>query len=114
VVAGSNPVSPTVPVEHFTPTDDSDGTVALLECVGDDIKSIHDLLTEQVDAAQPRSKTTAIDLWLRDILSDGPVPSSDLEAMAIARGYSPDRLRGAGDRLGAKRTKVGEKWMTTL
>src|ERR1700739_2160547 len=63
------------PVPHFTPTDDSDGTVALLESIGDDGKSIQDMLTEQVDAAKPRSKTTAIDLWLRDILSDGPVPS---------------------------------------
>jgi hypothetical protein len=103
-----------VPVEHFTPTDDSDGTVALLESIGDDSKSIHDLLTEQVDAAKPRPKTTAIDLWLRDILSDGPLPSSDLEAMAMRQGYSPDQLRGAGDRLGVKRTREGKKWTTSL
>jgi AAA domain-containing protein len=101
------------PFEHFTPTEDSDGTVPLLQSIGDDIRSIQDLLAEQVDAAKPRPKTTAIDVWLRDILSDGPVPSSDLEAMAMAQGYSPDQLRGAGDRLGAKRTKEGKKWMTS-
>jgi AAA domain len=102
------------PVEHFPPTEDSDGTVALLESIGDDSRSIQDLLAEQVDAAKPRPKTTAIDLWLRDILSDGPVPSSDLQAMAMAQGYSPDQLRGAGDRVGAKRTKEGKKWMASL
>jgi hypothetical protein len=102
------------PVQHFPPTEDSDGTVALLESIGDDSRSIQDLLAEQVDAAKPRPKTTAIDLWLRGILSDGPVLSSDLEAMAVAQGYSPDQVRGAGDRLGAKRTKEGKKWMTSL
>jgi hypothetical protein len=32
----------------------------------------------------------------------------------MAQGYSPDQLRGAGDRLGAKRTKEGKKWITRL
>jgi AAA domain len=100
--------------EHFTPTEQSDGTVARLDSIGDDSRSIQDLLAEHVNAAKPTPKTTAIDLWLSDTLSDGPVPSSDLEAMAIAQGYSPDRLRGAGDRLGAKRTREGKKWMTSL
>jgi hypothetical protein len=103
-----------IPVEHFTPTADSDGTVALLESIGDDSRSIQGLLAEQVDAAKPAPKTTEIDLWLSDILSNGPVPSSDLEGMAMGQGYSPDQLRGAGDRLGAKRTKEGKKWMTSL
>jgi hypothetical protein len=38
------------PVEHFPPTGDSDGTVALLDSIGDDSRSIQDLLAEQVDA----------------------------------------------------------------
>jgi hypothetical protein len=102
------------PVQHFPPTEQSDGTVALLDSIGDDSRSIQDLLAEQVNAAKPRPKTTAIDLWLSDTLSDGPVPSSDLEAMAVAQGYSTDQLRGAGDRLGAKRTREGKKWVTSL
>jgi hypothetical protein len=102
------------PVEHFPPTGDSDGTVALLESIGDDSRSIQDLLAEHVDVAKPGPKTQAIDLWLKEILSDGPVPSADLEATACAQGYSQDQLRGARDRLNAKSTKVGKKWMVSL
>lgn len=102
------------PVQHFPPTDISDGTVALLESIGDDDKSIQDVLAEQVDAARPVPKTHEIDLWLKAILSDGPVPSADLEVMADAEGYSQDQLRGAKKRLGAKPDKEGSKWVTSL
>jgi AAA domain len=102
------------PVEHFAPTKDSDGTVALLESICDDSRSIQDLLVDHIDSAKREPKTKAIDLWLQEALTDGPVPSADLEAMAMAHGYSPDQLRGAGDRLGAKRTKEGKKWITRL
>ncbi len=53
-------------------------------------------------------------MWLRGILSDGPVPSADLETMAKAEGYSQDQLRGARDRLGVKPDKVGRKWMVSI
>jgi AAA domain len=102
------------PVKHFEPTTDSDGTVPLLESVGDDDKSIRDLLAEQVDAAKPARKTNVIDMWLREILSDGPVPSADLFDMATAEGYSQDQLRGARDRLGVKPIKEGSKWIVRL
>lgn len=102
------------PVKHFQPTADSDGTVALLESVGDDDKSIQDLLAEQADTAKPARKTNLIDLWLSEILSDGPVPSADLSDMASAKGYSQDQLRGARDRLGVKPIKQGSKWMASL
>lgn len=93
---------------------DSDGTVALLESIGDDSRSIQDLLAEQVDAAKPVPNTRAIDLWLREILSDDLVPSSDLEAMARAQGYSSDQLRGARERLNVTTSKVGNQWMASL
>jgi len=102
------------PIEHFTPTEDSDGTVALLESIGDDSKSIQDMLAEQVDAAKPAPKTRAIDLWLRETLSDGPVASADLEAMARVQGYSRDQLRGARERLNVTPDKVGKKWIASL
>lgn len=103
-----------VPVEHFPPTDDSDGTVALLESIGDDDKSIQDMLAEQVGATKRQPKTAAIDMWLKAILSDGPMPSSDLEAMAGVQGYSRDQLRSARDRLNVKPSKVGDKWFANL
>jgi hypothetical protein len=102
------------PVAHFAPPEASDGTVALLESICDHSRSIQDLLVEHIDSAKREPKTKAIDLWLKKALADGPVPSADLEAMATAQGYSTDKLRGAGDRLGAKRTKVGKKWVTSL
>jgi hypothetical protein len=103
-----------IPVQHFTPTEDSDGTVALLESIGDDGRSIQDLLAEQVDPAKPAQRTKAIDMWLKETLYDGPVPSADLETMARAEGYSQDQLRGARDRLGVKPIKEGSKWMASL
>jgi hypothetical protein len=102
------------PVPHFTPTEDSDGTVALLESIGDDSKSIQAMLAEQVEAARPPRKTAAIDLWLRGTLSDGPVSSVELEVMADVEGYSEHQLRGARERLNVTTTKVGNQWMVSL
>jgi hypothetical protein len=102
------------PVQHFEPTEDSDGTVALLEALGNDAKSIQEILADQVDAAKPEPKTAAIDAWLKEILSEGPVPSNDLEATASVQGYSPDQLRGARTRLNVTTSKVGSQWMVSL
>jgi hypothetical protein len=103
-----------MPVKLFEPTTDNDGTVALLESIGDDHRSVQAMLAEQTDVARPVPKTNAIDLWLREILSDGPVPSTELLAMANAEGYSEDQLRGARDRIAKKPKRVGSKWMTSL
>lgn len=102
------------PVQHFAATTNSNGTVALLDSICDDHRTIQEVLAEQNDVARPVPKTNAIDLWLRDILSDGPVPSAELLTMANAEGYSEDQLRGARDRVGATRKRVGSKWMTSL
>jgi hypothetical protein len=102
------------PIQRFTPTDDSDGTVALLDSIGDDSKSIQDMLAEQAKATKPARKTAGIDRWLSEILSDGPVSSAELEVMAELEGYSQDQLRSAGDRLGVDRKKDGKGWITRL
>jgi hypothetical protein len=102
------------PVKHFKPTADSDGTVALLQSVGDDDRSIQEVLADQADAARPASKTDEMDLWLQVELCDGPVLSAELEAKALAEGYSSDQLRGARNRLNAKSRKVGNRWMVSL
>ena len=102
------------PVEHFAPTAGSDGTVALLESIGDDDRSIQDVLAAQVGAAKPTAKTEEMDLWLKVELHDGPVAVADLEAKALAEGYSTDQLRGARKRLNAKARKVGNKWEVSL
>jgi AAA domain len=102
------------PVKLFEPTTDNDGTVALLESIADDHRSVQAMLAEQTDVARPVPKTNAIDLWLREILSDGPVPSAELLAQANAKGYSEDQVRGACDRVGATKKRVRSKWMTSL
>jgi hypothetical protein len=102
------------PVKHFEPTTDGDGTVALLESIGDDHRSVQEVLAEQADAARPAPKTEEIDLWLKAELSNGSVHSVDLEATALAEGYSKDQLRGARKRVDAKSRRVGDKWMVSL
>ena len=88
--------------------------MALLQSIGDDDRSIQEVLVDQADAARPAPKTDEMDLWLEVELCDGPVPSAELEAKAIAEGYSPDQLRGARNRLHAKPRKVGKTWMVSL
>jgi hypothetical protein len=102
------------PVRHFQPTADSDGTVALLESLWDDDRSIQDLLAEQSDSARPARKTGAIDLWLREALADGPVLSTELSEMASAEDYTEHQLRGARERLDVKSVRIGAKWGASL
>ncbi|HUB55689.1 MAG TPA: AAA family ATPase [Mycobacterium sp.] len=102
------------PVNHFEPTAGNDGTVALLESMGDDDRSIQDVLAAQVSASRPVAKTEEIDLWLQVELCDGPVLVADLEAKAAAEGYSKDQVRNARDRVGAKSRKVGNVWELSL
>jgi len=102
------------PIQHFSPTEDSDGTVALLESIGDDSKSIQDMLAEQLNPTKPAPKTAAIDRWLKAILSERPVPSAELEAMADVEGYSIDQLRGARNRLSVTPRKEGSQWKVSL
>jgi hypothetical protein len=102
------------PAKHFESTADSDGTVALLESVADDDRSIQDLLAERADISKPARKTNVIDLWVKEILSSGPVLSADLFARGSAEGYSQDQVRGARDRLGVKPIKEGNKWVVRL
>ena len=102
------------PVRHFDPTADSDGTVALLESLWDDDRSIHDLISEQGDSARPARKTSAIDLWLKETLADGPVLSTELSEKASAEGYSEHQLRGARERLDVEAVRIGAKWGVSL
>jgi hypothetical protein len=102
------------PVRHFEPTADSDGTVALLESLWDDDRSIQDLLAEQSDSPRPARKTSAIDLWLKEALADGPVLSTELSEMASAGGYTEHQLRGARERLDVKSVRIGAKWGASL
>jgi hypothetical protein len=101
------------PIQHFAPTVDSDGTVALLDSIGDDSKSIQDMLAEQAKATRPARKTAGIDKWLSEILSNGPVPSKELEVMGELEGYSPDQLRSARKRLDVTTDKVRNQWMVS-
>src|SRR3984957_6225915 len=57
------------PVKHFAATTNSDGTVALLESIADDHRSVQEVVAKQADAARPASKTDEIDLWLKTELS---------------------------------------------
>jgi AAA domain len=102
------------PVRHFEPTADSDGTVALLESLWDDDRSIQDLLAEQSDSPRPARKTSAIDLWLKEALADGPVLSTELSEMASGEGYTEHQLRGARERLDTKPVRIGAKWGVSL
>jgi nicotinamidase-related amidase len=103
-----------VPHPQFTPTADSDGTVARLDHLGREGKSIQDILTEQVQTTRTAPKTEAIDLWLKGALADGPLPATDLDDLGAMEGYTQGQIRRSRERIGAISNKVGNQWIVKL
>ena len=104
-----------VPVQHFQKSVDSDGTVARLEAVGESNATIQDILAAQVQAAKPEPQSAAIDQWLKGVLAEGPLASKDLVELGELEGYSPDKIRRAGERIGVTRNKSGNGgWTVSL
>lgn len=61
------------------------------------------------DTAGRRREATT---WLRDLLSDGPVPSRTLQQLAADAGLAWATVRRAADQLGVRRNKVGRPGTT--
>lgn len=102
------------PVQHFAPTDQNDGTVARLDYLGTDGRTITDALADQCQEKQPERKTDAVDNWLSAALANGAVRSTDLEERAKERGYTPSQLHRSRGRIKARAVRVGDEWFTEL
>jgi hypothetical protein len=102
------------PVQLFPSTDQNDGTVARLDYLGPDGRTIPEALGDQFQDKQPERKTDAIDNWLRTALVNGAVRSTDLEMHATEQGYSPSQLHRSRVRIKASAVKEGGEWFTEL
>jgi hypothetical protein len=101
-------------VQLWTPTSDNDGTVGRLDYIGSDPRTIAEALSEQQAYSKPQRTTEAIDAWLRETLSAGPMKSADLQALADEEGYSPSQIHQSRTRLGVQRRKDGNSWVVWL
>jgi nicotinamidase-related amidase len=102
------------PVQHFPSTDQNDGTVARLDYLGTDGRTITDALADQLQDKQPERKTDAIDNWLRAALASGAVRSTDLEERAKEQGYTTSQLHRSRTRVKARAFRVDGEWFTEL
>jgi hypothetical protein len=72
-----------------------------------------DALLAATDADEPGALDAALEL-VRDVLRDGPVRSSELDAAARAAGISERTLRRARTRAGVRAERSGRGWVVRL
>lgn len=74
-----------------------------------------DLLAARDEADAERRKLPLAVAWLRDVLSEGPVPSRELEERAEAElGVSKRTLWRAARELGVHTRREGRRWVWEL
>ena len=103
--------------QHFTPTDDSDGTVPVLQYAGCSGKSIKDHLAEIFEnEKRSKQKLNEVDRWLVDFLKHGAMLSTDLYDAALVYGYSADQVKRARAKVGRtfKGTGTDDSWYSEL
>lgn len=89
-------------------TDDGETTTGVLEWLGDTQRDARDLL------GRASGGNGDLDEWLTEHLADGPVLSRDLYDAGEAEGYSVDQIKRAVTRVGARRRKTPDGWITEL
>ncbi|MCH9732267.1 MAG: AAA family ATPase [Actinomycetia bacterium] len=84
-------------IQHFEPTNDHDGTVPLLEFVGESDKTIKEHLAEIVEAERSKGKPpSAAELWLRGQLEGGERKlATAIYNTGKALGFSVDQIKRA-------------------
>jgi hypothetical protein len=83
-------------IQHFAPTPDHDGTVPLLEIVGQSDKTIKEHLAEAFEAERTKNKSpSAAELWLREFLSSGRKRATAVYDAGATLGFSVDQLKRA-------------------
>lgn len=105
-------------VRVFEPTSEDDGTVPVLELLGDTGHSMREHI-EEVHAAQeggPASAREGAVAWLREFLEDGDgsQEANEVFKAADANGFSKDQARRAMKDIGVESKKVGTRWVWVL
>jgi hypothetical protein len=101
-------------VPLWTPTRDLDGTVARLDHIGSDGRTIAEALSEQREFSKPQRTAEEIDAWAREVLSGGEMKSVEFTALGEEEGYSPSQLHQSRKRLGVQKRKESDGWVLWL
>jgi hypothetical protein len=101
-------------VPLWTPTPDNDGTVARLDYIGSDSRTIAEALSDQQEYSKPQRTSEAIDAWVREVLSAGEMKSADFTALGDEEGYSSSQLHQSRKRLGVQKRKDSDGWVLWL
>lgn len=103
-------------VTHFAPTEDHDGTVPLLACVGESTQTAREHLAENYAAEHDAaSKHDAIG-WLATFLAAGPRWATEVYTASLAAGFSKQKIWRVKTRLNVStnRTTYNGPWFWAL
>src|SRR5262249_455009 len=95
-----------VPTLAYRIEDRGDGPAVEWEAEPVDVTAEQALAAESEDPHE-RDERAECDRWLRETLSDGPVPVAGITKAARGAGVSPSALNGSKRRIGARTERYG-------
>jgi AAA domain len=66
------------------------------------------------ERGRPAERLAAAEVFLREVLADGPVGSDELERLAARRGVRKRTLEAARQSLGVRALRIGSEWLCAL
>lgn len=96
--------------QHFAPSPDSDGTVAVLAYIGESDRTAREHISDAYESQRGEGDDQNVDVWLRDFLAEGTAGkqlATEVYKAADAAGYSKDKAKRAKARIGVKSTRPG-------
>lgn len=108
-----------LPVQHFEPTDDHDGTVPRLVFVQQSDRTITQHLQDEMDADKARARpATDAEVWLREYLEDGDGKRMANDVYTAGKEseheFSKDQLKRAKKKIHAVAVMEGDAWAWKL
>jgi hypothetical protein len=98
-------------------TDEGPASVGRLVMLGESDRSVHDILRDRGNGAKDDGlEFRSVDVWLTELLTEGPMWATDVYAAADGAGYTKDKAKAAKERLPITAAKDGYQgpWYWTL
>jgi hypothetical protein len=74
---------------------------------GETERGVREIMAAAQESPEAASELAAAEVWLRDVLAEGPVPSRDVRAQAKEAGLAWRTVRRAQASLGVRATRIG-------
>jgi hypothetical protein len=98
------------PVPVFEESASSDGTVPRLDYLGNDGRTINEVVADHHSEEHREKMTDECDSWLRKALEGGAVRATELYEQAEQAGFSVDQVKRSRRRIGAVSRKLVGVW----